>query len=29
LLVDTEHFLVVDEDELVLRVLNRELAHPL
>jgi len=28
-LVDTEHFLVVDDDQLVIRVLNRELADPI
>ena len=27
-MVDTEHFLVVDDDQFVIRVLNRELANP-
>jgi surfactin synthase thioesterase subunit len=27
-MVDTEHFLVVDDDRFVIRVLNRELADP-
>jgi surfactin synthase thioesterase subunit len=27
-MVDTEHFLVVDDDQFVISVLNRELGHP-
>jgi len=28
-MVDTEHFLIVDENQFLIRVLNRELANPI